>query len=226
MANILIAVPIKPNLNATLLNQCLTLIGKLPVNNPNHTFTTLLDFTPISKTPQDYTPWSKVYKARNLMLSKVNLKDYDYILWIDSDVVDYPLDMPTRLIDGNPNGVSSPMVMIEDLNIAYDWAAFIQLGKDHIDPTNRNRIEGRNINPHHPYYTDGAKTGLVNMDCVGTITLVPTWIYNFARYEDHPAFTDHHPICKACRDNGKTVTVDMNCVAYHANLPKYGEQWH
>jgi hypothetical protein len=178
------------------------------------------------------------------MLTRMAIMEWDYLLWVDADVVDYPLDLPTRLIDSNPTGVSAPMVLIEGRKDFYDWAAFVMKGKDTIKPTNRHRVWGRNIQHEPPYWNecdshteDGPpeaakpqwyepKERVVEMDCVGTIVMVPTRIYAHAQYEDHPAFTDHHPICKAARDLGLKVTVDRGTVAYHADLPKWGEQWH
>lgn len=227
MSKILIAIPIKPSLNPVLLSKCLDLVGKMPAANPKHEFTTYLDFTPIKKEEGDNTPWAKVARARNLLLTKVDYKAYDYILWIDADVVDYPADMPSKLIAGNPEGISAPSVLVEDWqNVFYDWAAFIYKGKSHIEPTNRNRIEGRNINPYS-HWNNGEIGDVIDMDCVGTITMVPTWIYaTGVAYTNHPAFTDHYPLCKVCTDTGKRVTCDRSIIAYHANLPKYGEAFH
>jgi hypothetical protein len=160
------------------------------------------------------------------MLTKIDVNHYDYLLWIDADIIDFPLDMPSRLIEGNPTGISAPMVLIEGSNTFYDYTAFVIKGQDHIEPRSRNCIHGRNLKPQSPYWINVPTETVVELDCVGTITLVPSWVYKFARYEDHPAFTDHYPLCKAVRDAGLKVTVDRSLLAYHANLPAYGESWH
>jgi hypothetical protein len=49
---------------------------------------------------------------------------------------------------------------------------------------------------------------------------------NIVQYEDHPFYTDHYTICIACISNGYKVLVDTGSVAYHADLPLYGESWH
>ena len=226
MSKILICIPIKPTLNPILLQKCLELIGKLPAANPDHQVSTYLDFERVPSEPGDCRPWSKVARARNRMVSRIEPDNYDYLLWIDADVIDYPLDLPTKLIQGNKDGISSPMVMIEGGDTFYDWAAFILAGKDHIRPDYRERIEGRNINPNAPYWPTEPSEQIVDMDCTGTICMVPSWIYKHCKHEDHPAFTDWFPLAKVCRDHGKRVTVDRSIKAVHAYLPKYGEAFH
>jgi hypothetical protein len=247
MKKVLVAIPLKPSLNPHLRDICVAGARLLPQANPTLDINILFDYSAVAKEAGDSRPWSKVARARNRLLDKVNINHYDYVLWIDADVVKYPLDMPTKLIAGNPNGVSAPMVLIQGGDQFYDWAAFVMADKDTIMPESRKRIWGRNLQHQPPYwhyhkephieddrnarpdwYKPAADSkGHVEMDCVGTITMVPTWIYKDGiRYEDHPAFTDHYPICKACRDEGIPVTVDTSCVAYHADLPRFGEKWH
>ena len=45
----------------------------------------------------DRRPLSKVARLRNIMLDIVADERYDYVLWLDSDLVDYPPDLPTRV---------------------------------------------------------------------------------------------------------------------------------
>jgi len=242
---ILACIPIKPSLNPQLREICCSLASLLAVENPKHDIGVFFDYTPVAKLPTDSRAWSRVARARNRLLDRITIKEWDYLLWIDADVVKYPLNMPTKLIDGNPDGVSAPMVFVEDTSRFYDWAAFVMKGKDNISPESNKNIRGRNLHDQPPYWHEYVNKfnllklkmeadplwyqpneTIVEMDCVGTITMVPTWVYQYARYEDHPAFTDHYPICKACRDHGKKVTVDRSIIAYHADLPKYGETWH
>jgi len=204
----------------------------------------MLDYFPIPGLNTDSTPWSRVARARNAMLERINLKSYDHLLWIDADVVNYPADMPMRLLEANPDGVSAPMVLIQGSDQFYDWAAFVMQGKSRIMPTSRKRVWGRNLAHQPPYWhlheppqVENDRSArpawmnlpdrLVEMDCVGTITMVPAWIYlDGVRYEDHPAFTDHFPICAHCIKMGKRVVVVRDIIAKHADLPKFGESWH
>ena len=240
---ILVCIPIKPTLHPGLRDRCVALASALPAANPGLNLALDIDTTPIPPDPADCRPWSKVCRIRNRMLDRIDRDAFDFLLWIDADVIDYPADMPTRLLAGNPAGISAPLVLIEGTDRSYDWAAFVMAGKDHVLPTDRRRVWGRNLAHEPPYWHEhdpprveddaGASPrwyepagAVVNMDCVGTITLVPTWVYRRARYEDHPAFTDHYPLCLACRQAGQRVTVDRSLIAYHADLPKWGEEWH
>jgi hypothetical protein len=45
------------------------------------------------------------------------------------------------------------------------------------------------------------------------------------RFEDHPCFTDHFPVCQSHRDYGGKIYMDLGSVSMHANLPLYGIPW-
>lgn len=223
---ILTIIPVKPNLNHVLKAKCMQAADAMQDANPDMQF--MFDTTPIPKLPTDYTPWSRVTRIRNLILTKINLEEWTHLLWIDADVIQYPTDLAAQLLQSNPTGVSAPMIFVEKLgNHFYDWAAFIIKGKDGIQPFNPKQIFGRNLSHSSPFWPTEPTTRITEMDCVGTITLVPTIIYaDGTRYLDHPSMTDHYPICRAARDRGLKVTVNRDIHAVHANLPLYGEAWH
>lgn len=175
----------------------------------------------------DSRPWSKITRIRNNMLDNMPWELYDYVLWIDADIVDFPPDLIENLIDANPTGVSAPMVLTEDTNGFYDRSAFIIKGTSDICPQNRSFLTGRNLTFIPPYWLQEPQDNIVEMDCVGSVLLVNTDIYDAgARYTDHPAFTDHFAICSAARAMKRPVTVRRDMLTYHANLPKYGKKWH
>jgi hypothetical protein len=152
------------------------------------------------------------------------------VLFIDTDVIDYPLDMPTRLIKANPDGVSAPWVIIEDSNRFYDCSAFILKGKANPNKQGWQPDFGINILNDPPFYPPEADptpdNPILSLDCAGTITMVSADIYKYAKYENHPSYTDHYSICQSCRNLGRKVICDRSIIAVHANLPKYGESWH
>lgn len=226
VSSILVAVPIRPSLPAALSQLARELAWAMVPANPDHALTLHFDFEPIERVPGETTPWAKVARVRNRMLDRVDFRRWDYVLWIDADVMAYPHDMPTRLIAANPEGITSPLVFIEGSEILYDWAACIYKGKDGIEPDNREYLPGRNIATLPPYWLESDVAEFVEMDCVGTVTMVPAKLYNWIRYEDHPAFTDHYSICRAARSCGRKVGILRTCTALHADLPKYGEPFH
>lgn len=229
MSDILLVLIIKPQMHPWLQRNAIEKATDVALTNEGHNVSIHIDRRPItlSQTEQR-TPWSKVTLARNRVLQNIQFWDYEYLLWVDADVTDYPCDMPSRFIELNPDGITAPLILIEGSNTFYDFAASIMAGCDHIEPTNRSRLVGRNLQHEYPYWPVEPTERFVDMDCVGTITLVPTDIYlnNSDAYEDHPAFTDHYPICKMARSEGKRVGIDRGTIAYHANLPQYGEAWH
>jgi hypothetical protein len=179
------------------------------------------------------------------MLSDVSLDRHEWVMWVDADVVDYPPDLAQWLVHGAmtyaSNGICAPTVVIEDVpgspiapGTFYDWAAFIYRGKSGIDPQNRNHVRGRNIDCAPPYYwpnpVSEPRVGCpahVEMDCVGTCYVVHRDVYRAgAIHEDHPAFTDHFPICAKAWEMGRKVVALPHVTITHANLPAWGELWH
>ncbi len=245
---VLVAIPIKPEMHPYLKKNAIEHASELVLGNPKFDVVLHFDFTEIPKVPTDVRPWSKVARIRNKIVDSVKWDTYDYVLWIDADVVEYPKDILTQLIEANPTGICSPLVLIEKTELWYDWAAFVMKGCATIHPTNRTRMWGRNLAHPPPYWWikggEGADANpfkpppkgealdfkgetIIDVDCVGTMYVMTSDILRSgARFEDHLAFTDHFPICDAALKMGKRVTVNRNVSCFHAVLPNYGEQWH
>jgi hypothetical protein len=220
-------IPVKPTLHETLRFRCAALATALPRYNPQHQFAVHFDSRPIPPEPGDCRPWSKVTRIRNKMLETSRWEEFDYVLWIDADVVGYPVEMPTTLVESAGEGISSPLPLIEGSMRLYDWAGCVVKGGDIIQPTNRNRLVGRNLQHEPPYWPTDPKQDVVEVDCSGTCMMIHTSVYHSGvRHEDHPAFTDWYPICKRARDMGKKVVIDRRIHLFHAELPRYGERWH
>jgi hypothetical protein len=226
---ILVMIPIKPSLHTLLRLKCYALAGRLAEFNPQHELSLYFDSRPEPAQPGDSTPWSKVTRIRNKALEAVNWQAFDYICWIDADVVEYDYGIISALVQLADGGVAAPMVLIEKWGQRfYDYCAFVIAGQSHVQPTNRKQVRGRNLAFDPPYwYPTLPREDVVPMDCVGTFYVVHTDIYRSGvRHEDHPAFTDHFPICAKAREMGRRVVVDRRLVVKHANLPMYGEAWH
>jgi hypothetical protein len=231
---VLITIPARIDLHPVLKQRCFELALAMVSGNPGLELGLFFDWTSMSKQSDDKYHGSRIARIRNRIVDSIDLNLWDFFFWVDADVVQYPANMPSALLEANPTGVSAPLVLIEEMdNRFYDVAAFVIQGRDGIDPGNRTFTLGRNLSHDPPYWWPPAvmpKVGdsvAVPMDCVGTITMVPTVLYRKGvRYVDHPAFTEHYPICKAARDAGLPVTAHVNVIAYHACLPKYGEEWH
>lgn len=242
--------------NQYFLHRMMTNISKLQEHNPLVDIEFALDNERIGKESTDYTPWSRVKRIRNLMIKKYPIDKYDYLYIIDSDIIDYPLNFPTRAIGLNPNGITAPVALIQNSVVFYDWCGYQKLGATSIYSEyakylfdKGSRIRNFQLTP--PYVNDNSR--LVEIDCVGCTYIVPTVVFNqtygtlqqellqvfklakvtnhkiqenIVQYEDHPTFTDHYTICAAVRANGNKIYMDRGSVAYHADLPIHGEAWH
>src|SRR4051812_2647850 len=113
MSSILVMIPVKPTLHETLRFRCASLATALPRYNPKHEFAIHFDARAIQPEPGDCRPWSKVTRIRNKMLETSQWREFDYILWIDADVIGYPLEMPTTLVESAQDGIAAPLVLIE-----------------------------------------------------------------------------------------------------------------
>ncbi len=224
--SILTMIPIKPNNHPDLTKTIVQIGDELVKNNKDLELNFYMNDEP--SLPTDSRPWSKVARIRNKMLDSCNWKNYDWLFWVDADIVELPSCAPSQLIEVAKNGIAAPMILAGKTNTFYDWAAFIQAGTSHIEPTNRWRVPRRNIDPLPPYFNEElVHPAVVSMDCVGCCYIAHTDIFKTGvRFEDHPAFTDHFPICQRAREMGRPVVVDESIIARHAWLPYYGEKWH
>jgi len=214
-ASVLALIPLKADMHADLKTRALELAYRMPAANPDINMLTVFDWRRLLRDPDDSTPWSKVTRVRNSLVDCFNLSAFTHVLWIDADLVEYPADLPTRLLQTNRDGVSSLPVFIEDKeNEFYDTAGFVGIDQKHWEV----------FAPHHEGISG---LDVVKVSCVGCVYTVPVEIYlSGAKHIDHPTKTDHWSICQAAIKAGKTITVDMRLRALHANLPKYGEAWH
>lgn len=242
--------------NAYFIYRMMENVNLLQKNNPLLDISFALDNARISKEATDYTPWSRVKRIRNLMINKYPIHNYDYLYIIDSDIIDYPLNFPTRAIGLNPNGITAPMALIQNSTVFYDWCGYQKLGATSIYSEYNKFIldkgcKHRNFKLNPPYVDNPNR--LVEIDCVGCTYVVPTNVFkqtygnlqnelievfklakvtnhkiqeNIVQYEDHPTFTDHYTVCAAVRANGGKIYMDRASAAYHADLPIHGEAWH
>lgn len=242
--------------NPKLIDHMLYNANKVRENNPLLDIDFALNNERVDRLSTDYTPWSRVKRIRNLMLDRYPIDNYDYLYIIDSDMIDYPHGFVSRAIGLNPKGITAPLALIQYSTVFYDWCGYQKPGATSIDGEYGDTIlekacTSRNFCLTPPYISNNNR--LSQIDSVGCTYVVPTYIFkktygkiqselirifdlagvtdhkineNIVQYEDHPSFTDHYTICAAIRANGESVILDNGSVAYHADLPLYGENWH
>jgi len=230
-----IMVPANPRLHPRLKSIMHDNLHAILDANPQLNMRLFVDSGPVAEHPGDLRPLSKTSRLRNRMLDSLDLDKFDYLVWIDSDVVEIPPDLPTALITANPTGVTAPLVLIEEPgplgpNQFYDTTAFVLKGRADVavnvtDPY----VVGRSIEMFPPYIPD-KKDGseLVEMDGVGTCYSIPTSIFKEggARFQDHARLTEHFSVISKAHEMKVPVLLHMGLTVRHANLPKYGAGWH
>jgi hypothetical protein len=193
--------------------------------NPDLELVFVFDYRVEPTLPSDKS-YEKLCRVNNRLLQSVSVDQFDYLLWIDADIVSYPPEMPSKLMAENPSGVSSPMVLIEGSERFYDWLGFIQLSKKDVRPGELGPFPERNLGQSPPYWTETPIDDVVEMDCVGAVTLVPAHLFEKVRYKTFVEFAGHMEICNAVKAEGGKVVVVRSLVARHADLPQYGHAWH
>ena len=143
---------------------------------------------------------------RNLIVEEADIKE-DYVLWIDCDVIEFPPNLIEDLMRHNVS-VVAPGVYIEGSNHFYDTFAFRFLNEAHFPVKN---------NP---------PAGLLEVHSVGTCYLVHSSLYSQSRVRYHGGDSEQVTFCTETRNVGGRVYVDFSIKVEHANLPKYGVNWH
>lgn len=185
------------------------LLARLPEANPGMAFDIRRDggAVPAPPSPSKYARHAAV---RNYMLDTYLRPEHTQVLWIDSDLVDYPADLPTQLHAANPGGISAPLVLLDQCGTRfYDIGGFIE--------------QGRRFPLMPPYSLQDGPCW--TLDSVGCCYLVPAWLYRGGvRYNPPPTdyYVEHWSVMAEARARGVRVAAVPGLVARHAYLPEYG----
>lgn len=214
--NVLVLQPVNPK-HATarradgvaLAEVAAQLLARLPDANPGMTFDIRRDAAavPVPPSPSLYARHAAV---RNYMLDTYLAEHHTHVLWVDSDLVDYPADLPTLLSAANPGGIAAPLCLLDKCGPRfYDIGGF---------------IEGGRRFPMAPPYS--LQRGPVwELDSVGCLYLAPAWLYQAGvRYAPPPTdyYVEHWSVMAAARARGVRIVALADVVALHAWLPEFG----
>jgi hypothetical protein len=94
--NILVLQPIRPSNPLALRERANALLARLPAANPGMCFDIRQDDAALEIPPHP-SLYIRHATVRNYMLDRYLREEHDAVLWIDSDLIDYPADLPTRL---------------------------------------------------------------------------------------------------------------------------------
>ena len=212
--NILILQPIRPTNPPALRAVADALLARLPAANPDMTFDIRQDDAAL-----DIPPHPSLYMrhatVRNYMLDTYLKPEHDAVLWVDSDLVEYPTDLPTRLATSAAWGgvIVAPLALLSPSSgwpeRFYDIGGFIERGS-------RARL--------FPPWFD--QTGpVIDLDSVGCCYLAPAWLYRAGvRYSPPPTdyYVEHWSVMQQARERGVRIVALTDVRAVHAWLPDYG----
>ena len=137
---------------------------------------------------------------------------HSHVLWLDADIVDFPVDLPARLLEVNPAAIVAPAVCIDGNPLRfYDTAGFVE---------NNQRCRH-----DQPWFDQPGP--VVPLESVGACYIVPAVVYwAGARHVYSPPFTDHMSVCRRARELDIPVLCDTRITVFHADLTRYGLAWH
>jgi len=211
MINVLVAIPINPNMSSYLAGMAKGNVTKFTDFNPGMKFE--YAFNERFYTGDNLHGSSRHAQARNGILDIVLCPEHDYILWIDADIILYPADLPSLLYGTDNNAVVAPLVLREGTDAFYDFNGFIEAG---------NKRMAR-VCP--PYFEQ--KGPIVELDSVGCVYMMPALpFHNGVRYKTVDGHTEHWSVMEEYRKQGHRVICNKDIVVIHADLQKYGEDWH
>lgn len=213
MTHILLCTPYRPSIHPALLDLWRANAERLAMN-PGHASITeisalLMPFDGGSE-PEDGR-FSSHARARNALLDSIDLDDYDYLYWIDADVM-ADARLLAWALTHNPDGVSAPAVTLDRCGERfYDILGYLE--------------DGVGARMFLPWFNQVGP--IVELDSVGCCYVIPAAVYRSgARYADTPGATEHLSVMQAARAQGRSILANLGLRAIHAYLPDYGEALH
>lgn len=148
-------------------------------------------------------------RARNELIEKHLKPEHTHVLWMDVDIVEVPADLLQQLTAISTKDIVAPFVLIEGTERFYDVGGFQQFGSW--------------FDFAWPHCLGGA---VCEVDSVGSCYLVPAEVYRLgARYAPRGNHVEHLSLMRRAKEMGYGVFACRNTVVYHADLPKWGQEW-
>lgn len=148
-------------------------------------------------------------RARNELIEKHLKLEHTHVLWMDADIVEVPVDLIEQLAEVTKKDIVAPFVLIEGTERFYDVGGFQQFGC-WFDFT-------------WPHCLGGT---VCEVDSVGSCYLVPAEVYRRgARYQPRGNNVEHLSLMRQARGMGYRIFACRNIIAYHADLPLWGQDW-
>lgn len=249
--NILILQPIRPTNPLALRAVADALLSQLPAANPGLTFDIRQDDSAL-----DIPPHPSLYMrhaaVRNYMLDTYLKPEHDAVLWVDSDLIDYPADLPTRLANvidreartcdcdtrarhgvdhgrcrgcGRVHSASGSLLTLVRGVIAAPMAVLSPSSgfQDRFYDIGGFIENGTRANMFRPWFRQAGP--VIELDSVGCCYLAPAWLYQAGvRYGPPPTdyYVEHWSVMQQARARGVRIVALTDVQAVHAWLPDYG----
>lgn len=219
---VLVLQPIRPDHPPALRAIADRLLARLEGHNPGMTFDIRQDDARLP-IPDHSSKYIRHVTVRNYMIDTYLTPEHDAVFWVDSDLIDYPPDLPVRLHTANPNGVTAPLALLSPTSGLgadrfYDIGGFVE----------KNRSAGM----YPPYFEQ--QGAVIDLDSVGCCYLIPAAVYRAGvRYEPPPCDrwatdgrteyrVEHNSVMEAARRLEYPVRCLTTATAIHAWLPDFG----
>lgn len=210
--NILVLQPIRPSNPHALRDRASELLYAMPAANLGMRFDIRQDDAAL-----DIPPHPSLYMrhatVRNYMLDTYLRDEHTHVLWVDSDLIDYPADLPTRLAEVGDRTITAPLPLLSPTS---GWSSrFYDIG-GFIEDGNRARMWA-------PWFNQEGE--VIELDSVGCCYLAPAELYRAGvRYAPPPTdyYVEHWSVMQEARKRGYRICALTGVRAIHAWLPDYG----
>lgn len=216
--NILVLQPIRPSNPPALRAVADALLARLEGANSGMVFDICQDDTAIVIPPHP-SRYLRHAVVRNYMLDTYLKPEHDAVLWIDSDLIDYPADLPTLLHRAAPGAIVAPLALLDRwVDRFYDIGGFVE--------------HGRSARMFKPWFVQ--QGDVIGLDSVGCCYLAPADLYRSGvRYSPPPcdqwlidgrmeSRVEHNSVMLQARQRGYRVCCLTTARAVHAWLPDFG----
>jgi hypothetical protein len=218
----LVLIPARPDLHPALRAQALYLAHALEGETE-----IVLDDRPWHGDAQNYGDWPRRIRAsaelRQAVLEDALQSHHRAVLWVDADVISYPVDLLARLDALGPENVTAPAVTLDRWKDRfYDIGGFLERRGGCLAFTRMDL----------PWFDQPGP--VVELESVGCVYRVPADVYREGAthhvVEDDAsplgAWSDHYSVCRAALAMGRKVRADLSVRAVHAWLEDFGERAH
>lgn len=212
--NVLVLQPTRPSNPPALRARADELLTRMVGANPGMIFDVRQDDTAL-EIPAHPSKYMRHATVRNYMVDTYLRPQHSHVLWIDSDLIDYPANLPTLLHDEAKRTLTTPTIVAPMAVLDHYPERFYDIG---------GFVEnGRRANMEQPWFR---QTGdVIELDSVGCCYLTPAMLYHQGLRYSPPVtdyYVEHWSVMLAAKRKGWRICALTRVRATHAWLPDYG----